>query len=275
MRRLGGNAAVRDRFSRETALWERHDAGTDIIGWERKRRFEITRETLKPYRKQPLRILEIGCGAGANIGRLIEDSSKWRGVGVDISPAMVATCKRRYRTARLSFATLDVTKRRLPGAFDVIILLGVVGYFDDNNAAFRNIDAMLRPGGLLLFTYGNRCSVFRAARGVGGLILDTVTPARAAYNALKRRLNPRAPPYDPAANKFVNYTERSIAASLGNGYRLVSRRGIGFTAGVFGRVSMAMGSILERIFAKHDPFSLAITRYLVYRKEKNHDRKKK
>ena len=45
--------------------------------------------------------------------------------------------------------------------FDVILMMGVYGYFKNNKIVLKNINSMLNKDGHLIFTIGNKTSIFR------------------------------------------------------------------------------------------------------------------
>jgi SAM-dependent methyltransferase len=102
-----------------------------------------------PGLKLPLRILDVGCGAGATVRHL---SSFGSVIGIDPSPAAVAYAK--------SKGDVDVRIGALPGdlpfrpgeQFDVITLLDVLEHVEQDVEALLAIRKLLRPGGRLIVT---------------------------------------------------------------------------------------------------------------------------
>jgi SAM-dependent methyltransferase len=98
-------------------------------------------------------ILEIGCGAGiepsptfARVGRL---------TGVDISQAQIERARRALPSAELLHA--DITTAAFPaGSFDAVVALYVLTHIPAAAlpALLERIAGWLRPGGLLLATFG-------------------------------------------------------------------------------------------------------------------------
>ncbi len=97
-------------------------------------------------RARPLRILDAGCGTGGNLAAL---ASLGRGVGVDLSPHAIEFCRQRgVSVARGSVLTLPFRD----AAFDLVTSYDVLyhAWVGDDRAAVREMDRVLRPGGLLL-----------------------------------------------------------------------------------------------------------------------------
>ena len=91
------------------------------------------------------RILDVGCGTGANLKML---AAYGQIEGVDISPQAVAFCSERG---------LDVVKlgavEELPyedERFDIVTALDVIEHLDDDSVGLREIRRVLRPGGAVL-----------------------------------------------------------------------------------------------------------------------------
>ena len=91
------------------------------------------------------RILDVGCGTGANLLMLSEYGDA---EGVDISKDALAFCRERG---------LDKVKlgagEELPyddGTFDLVTALDVVEHMDDDLAGLREMRRVLRPGGRVL-----------------------------------------------------------------------------------------------------------------------------
>jgi SAM-dependent methyltransferase len=97
---------------------------------------------------EPLRLLDVGCGAGGMLDHLREFGDV---TGVDPAPAAV-----RYaagKGADVRFGTLpDDLPFTTSEHFDVITLLDVLEHIDDDVASLRALHRLLVPGGLLLLT---------------------------------------------------------------------------------------------------------------------------
>ncbi|MEO5723974.1 MAG: methyltransferase domain-containing protein [Ilumatobacteraceae bacterium] len=102
-------------------------------------------------------VLDIGCGSGGTtieLARMV--GSTGEAVGVDIAPAMVAAARRLagglgLENVRFLHADAQVSQIA-EGRFDDAFSRFGVMFFDDPGSAFRNIRAMLKPGGQLAFS---------------------------------------------------------------------------------------------------------------------------
>ena len=91
------------------------------------------------------RILDVGCGTGANLLML---SKYGDAEGVDVSEDALAFCRERgLKNVKLGAA------EQLPyedGTFDLVTALDVVEHLDDDLAGLREMRRVLRPGGRVL-----------------------------------------------------------------------------------------------------------------------------
>jgi len=106
--------------------------------------------------------LDIGCGAGAYLEKLLKLG--FEVTGVDISDGMLAASRKRLsidcnETDRVHLKLGDIESLPLPdGEFDVVICIGVVGYLFQDDRAQSEIRRVLKPGGHLLLYLSNICS---------------------------------------------------------------------------------------------------------------------
>lgn len=105
----------------------------------------------------PARILDLGCGTGANLPILRRRYPKARLFGADLALNMLMAARRRSGWWRqVPLACADVL--RLPfaaGSFDFVYCNLVLQWCDDLDQAFGELRRIVAPHGLLLFsTYG-------------------------------------------------------------------------------------------------------------------------
>ena len=94
-------------------------------------------------------VLEIGCSTGDLLAAL----KPGRGVGVDLSPAIIDLARQKHND--LEFIVGDAHELPVDETFDYVILSDVVGYLDDIWTAFRNLRKVMTPRSRLLVTYYN------------------------------------------------------------------------------------------------------------------------
>jgi SAM-dependent methyltransferase len=98
-------------------------------------------------------VLEVGCG----IGQLLASLSPARGVGIDVSPQMIARARARH--PELTFVTGDIEICDLEELgtepFDFIILSDVVGLLDDVWLALRRLQPLCHADTRIIITTHN------------------------------------------------------------------------------------------------------------------------
>jgi ubiquinone/menaquinone biosynthesis C-methylase UbiE len=100
------------------------------------------------------RALEIGAGTGYFTLNLLRAGVIEEAVATDISPGMLATLRRSARELGERVETAAVEATELPfadGEFDLVFGHAVLHHLPDLDAAFREFQRVLRPGGVLAF----------------------------------------------------------------------------------------------------------------------------
>ncbi|MBI5711086.1 MAG: methyltransferase domain-containing protein [Candidatus Eisenbacteria bacterium] len=116
---------------------------------------------LLPHR-EPLRVLDIGCGTGRVSIRWCESGA--RVTGVDMDPDFAARARERLRehAARFRVVVGDATRLPLaPGGFDVVTLLALLEHVPDWRRAVTEAARMVAPGGVFMLTTTNRRHPFQ------------------------------------------------------------------------------------------------------------------
>lgn len=146
-------AAFFDSFASRSDAWRRRNRGYhDLV--ENVYRFHVP-----PGRA----VLEIGCGTGDLLAAL-EPS---RGVGIDLSPAMVGEARRRYPD--LEFVEGSGEDVDLGETFDTVVLSDLVPYVHDLVSLFDRIRRHCRPETRVILNSYSRAwrPVIRAAEAFG------------------------------------------------------------------------------------------------------------
>jgi ubiquinone/menaquinone biosynthesis C-methylase UbiE len=181
-------------------------------------------------RRQPLRILDAGCGTGALLDRL-KNQTGVELFGLDYSGQALAYTRGR---GHVRLVQGDLTRLPFPdGTFDVITALDVVEHIREDERALREAHRVLRSGGVLLvsvpafrflwgphdtalqhfrrYTLGEMAALMRKA-GFGvakqTYLLWLLFPAFVAQRLLtklRRRADPRAQlvRVSPAVNRLL------------------------------------------------------------------------
>ena len=95
-------------------------------------------------------VAEICCGRGEAF--LLFGDRVDRGVGVDMSVAMLKLALSLHSAPRVSFVQGDATQLPLAGeSFDTVFMLGGVHHINDRRSLFREVSRILKPGGVFYF----------------------------------------------------------------------------------------------------------------------------
>lgn len=111
-------------------------------------------ERLDLMKLEPARILDLGCGTGHCIPELMSRYKSADIVALDIARPMLEQARRRGRWLRRP-RCVCADAERLPfegGSFDLVFSNLMLQWCIDIDAAFAELQRVLRPGGLLLFT---------------------------------------------------------------------------------------------------------------------------
>ncbi len=110
------------------------------------------------------RILEAGCGIGAQTVTLAGQSSEATIVAVDVSADSLRAARERVRSASLSnvvFSQADVYSLPFaPGAVDHVFVCFVLEHLSRPKDALRNLKDLLRPGGTITVVEGDHGSAY-------------------------------------------------------------------------------------------------------------------
>jgi ubiquinone/menaquinone biosynthesis C-methylase UbiE len=122
------------------------------------------------------RLLDIGCGTGRLMGRLVGRSPFRELTGVDLSPGMVAQARGRLpASVRLLVGDAEALPF-LPDSFDVIVSVSSFHYWPSPASGLEELRRVLRPGGRLILT--DWCDDFLACR-ICDRVLRLMNPSHA------------------------------------------------------------------------------------------------
>lgn len=116
----------------------------------------------------PLRLLDVGCGAGATLEAIrARETVAWAG-GVELEPGAAERAERRFdRLWREDVQGFDPGAEIAPGSLDLILCLDVLEHLPDPWAVVRRLSPLLRPGGRLIVSVPN----IRNWKFIRGLLL--------------------------------------------------------------------------------------------------------
>jgi len=94
-------------------------------------------------------VLEIGCGTGETI----HDLKGKRKVGIAYSEKMIEIAKQQF--SDVEFHVMAAENIQLEEKFDLIILSNLVGFLDDVQLVFKQLQKVCHPGTKIIITYYN------------------------------------------------------------------------------------------------------------------------
>ncbi len=190
---------------------------------------------------RPPRILDVGCGTGANLEML---SGFGEAEGVDVSPDALAFCRERgLENVRQGAA------EKLPyedASFDLVTALDVVEHLDDDTAGLREMHRVLRPGG--------RAMLFVPAFMFLWGVQDDISHHRRRYTlaGLQRAVREAGFEVERATYANLSFFGPILLGRMlmrATGFRPASENNINVSAlnGVLGRIFGAESSLLRRL----------------------------
>lgn len=105
----------------------------------------------------PMDILDLGCGKGAVLCRLVQ-SFEARGLGIDALPEFITAARAQAQRLGLTRCAFEVGDLRdtssLPGRYDFILLASVGPVFESYAQGLRSLKSRLKPQGSILLDEG-------------------------------------------------------------------------------------------------------------------------
>ena len=120
-------------------------------------------------------VLDAGCGSGRVTERLLERLPKGRVIAVDAAPSMLAEARKRLARfgERVEFVECDLGEPlAVEGPVDAVFSTATFHWVPDHDALFRNLAAVLRPGGRLVAQCGGAGNVASVQRVAAELMDD-------------------------------------------------------------------------------------------------------
>ena len=211
-------------------------------------------EICRALGKQRPRILDVGCGTGANLELLAQYGDA---EGVDISSDALSFCRARG-LERVRQGAAEVLPYE-DESFDLVTALDVVEHLDDDVAGLREMRRVLRPGGrALLFV-----PAFMFLWGVQ----DDVSNHRRRYTLKDLKRTVRAAGFEVERATYANITFFAPIL-LGRvlmritGLRPASENNINVSAlnGLLGRIFGAESALLNRLNLPFGVSALCVAR---------------
>lgn len=104
--------------------------------------------------KEPMRILDIGCGTGTLLGKISDvPSSASELVGIDISRGMLERAREKFGHTSIKFIQGDFLESQFPNrAFDVLFMFRVASHIEDLRLCFLKVASLIKQGGTFAFS---------------------------------------------------------------------------------------------------------------------------
>lgn len=110
---------------------------------------EVVEDCVSPV----TRVLDVGCGRGGTVAVLRQYFGATRVVGLDLSSAAVAFCRRAHAGAGIGFVRGDAESLPFPnGAFDVVTNVESSSCYPDAFSFYAEVHRVLAPRGRFLYT---------------------------------------------------------------------------------------------------------------------------
>jgi len=120
--------------------------------WQKKNKYYYQNQVkfFKYHIPENASILEIGCG----LGDILNELKPKRGLGIDISPAMIELAKKRQTDRQnLEFKVMDAENLLLEEKFDYIIISDTIGYIEDIQKVFQELKKVTTNYTRIFITY--------------------------------------------------------------------------------------------------------------------------
>lgn len=134
--------------------------------------YRLAVHTLLPWLQQfnlwkpGVAVCEIGCAEGGVLAAFVERGTSYA-LGTDIQRALLTEISDPVWTSQgldIDFTHHDVIYENVPAAwqerFDIVLLRDVIEHLDDAQIALRNIQRLLKPGGVVVVTFPPYTSPF-------------------------------------------------------------------------------------------------------------------
>ena len=96
-------------------------------------------------------VLEVGCGSGD----LLAGIAGSRKVGIDFSGEQIAWAKDKHANKNIEFLLMDANDIKLNEKFDYIIISNLIGFVDDIQAVFEQVQKVSHPNTKVIVQYYN------------------------------------------------------------------------------------------------------------------------
>lgn len=258
-------SAVTAHFGAQSSLWETIYEARDVVAVIHQHRLALALSwTDQLNLPGETRVLELGCGAGLASVALAERGFAVR--ATDVAELMLDRARERIAHSdvsdRIQLGYADAHDLQfLDQSFDLVTALGVLPWLHSPKRATSEMARVLRPGGYLIATIGNRR---RLPWLVDPLYSPILAPVRRAAKAVLRWIGrPWRSPNEVQTNPLDGREFRTLLDSAG----LEPIRAATFGFGPFtvlgrevlpDRLSLSLNRGLQRLADRHVPVIRAV-----------------
>lgn len=140
-----------------------YEAPKNIMDYEKVKRMEKALSLVEINKSN--KILDIGVGGGHLLQELYRKNKYVSLYGMDISIGMIKTALKNTKNVEFFVGSVDKTPLK-SNSFDVVFCLGVIGYLPEESleTILKELRRILKDGGVLVFSFGNKASLLRLIR---------------------------------------------------------------------------------------------------------------
>jgi ubiquinone/menaquinone biosynthesis C-methylase UbiE len=176
------HSAVQKFFGQNRKAWLERYNSKSFDARNYRRRADVALNFLAEIPKKSGRLLEIGCGAGVQAAAA--HRLGWKVSAVDITVPLLAQAREQFTGPHWVAATAEDIPFP-PGTFDVVLMLGVIGYVSNPEVVLKRVREVLAPGGHLIISWARKQTLMESAGHVVSAVPDRV------YMTLKRMFTQR------------------------------------------------------------------------------------
>ena len=96
---------------------------------------------------KPFTFLDVGCGNGWVVRKMLQEKNCRKSVGIDKSKKMINQAKKNKENKNGEFIHTDIESMKYNGKFDFIFSMESIYYADSIEVALKKIYKLLKPGG--------------------------------------------------------------------------------------------------------------------------------
>lgn len=97
--------------------------------------------------EKPFKFLDMGCGNGWVVRKIVKEKNCKKAVGIDKSKNMIVQATKKIENSKEKFIHTDIESWQFKGRFDVIFSMESLYYADSIEIALEKIYKLLVPGG--------------------------------------------------------------------------------------------------------------------------------